>query len=207
MKALEIIIRTIAGILLVFSIIVIAIMSSLKGQRDTLPKALGHYVVIMEDSSMAPTASEGALVILKETNPFVPGDIAACLMDNNKATIARILSIDGKTENVSVEVPYKEMANALGNPSISKESIMPDDPELEMGFENGTGNFRMPADRLMAKAVFISGAMGVIVSMYENSFWAFLSIAVFAVICIWPFRHKPKALVYTEQDEEGPWIE
>ena len=208
MRAIEIIIRIFAGIVLAVSIAAVALIAMLKSQRDVLPQIAGHYVTLAENSDMVPAAPEGALILLKEKNPYEPGDIIAYLDDRNKAAVSRIISIDGKTEGVSVEVPYEEMMNALGSPGMSMESVMKYDPDVVLKGDNSDKRVTVAADRIMAKAVFISGFIGFLASMYEHTAWAFLIIAASAVICLWPFRHlqnrEPK---YKEQDIDGPWIE
>ena len=208
MKAIEIIIRICAGIILVISIAAVALIAMLRSQRDVLPKIGNHYVKLAENAEMMPAVQEGALVLLKEENPYQPGDIIAYLNDRNQASISRIISIDGKTEDVSVEIPYEELKNALGTPGLSAESVMKEDPEVVLRGDGSDKEIVVAADRLMAKAVFISGILGSLMSMYQHTVWAFLIIAASAVICLWPFRYlnsrEPK---YKEQDIDGPWIE
>ena len=208
MKAIEIVIRVCAGIVLVISIAAVALIAMLRSQRDVLPRIGGFYVELAQNADMLPAAPEGALILLKEKNPYVPGDIVAYLDDRNDAAISRIQSIDGKTEDVSVEVPYEELMNALGTPGMSTESIMKEDPDVVLKGDNSDREIVVAADRLMAKAVFISGIMGFLFSMYQHTVWAILIIAASAVICLWPFRYlenrEPK---YKEQDIDGPWIE
>ena len=208
MKALEIIIRICSGIVLVISIIALALIAMLRSQRDVLPQIAGSYVEIMEGSDMVPTAPEGALILLKEKNPYEPADIIAYLNDRNKASISRIISIDGKTENISVEVPYEELMNALGTPGMSTQSVMKYDPDVVLKGDNATEEVTVAADRIMAKAVFISGVLGLLTSMYSHTVWAFLIIVASAVICLWPFRYiKAREPRYKEQDIDGPWVE
>ena len=208
MKAIEIIIRICAGIILVISIAAVALIAMLRSQRDVLPKIGNHYVKLAENAEMMPAVQEGALVLLKEENPYQPGDIIAYLNDRNQASISRIISIDGKTENVSVEVPYAELMNALGNPGLSTESVMKEDPDVVLRGDGSDKEIVVAADRLMAKAVFISGILGSLMSMYQHTVWAFLIIAASAVICLWPFRYlKSREPKYKEQDIDGPWIE
>ena len=208
MKVVEIVIRITAGVILVISIIALALTAMLRSQRDALPKIGGYYVELAKNSDMAPTASEGALLLLKEKNPYEPRDIIAYLDDRNQASISRIISIDGKVEGVSVEVPYEEMMNALGTPGMATESVMPYDPEVVLKGDGTDQEITVAADRIMAKAVFISGILGMLASMYQHTVWAFLIIAASAVICLWPFRYfqgrEPK---YKEQDIDGPWME
>lgn len=206
MKVLEIIIRICAGIVLLISVVVLVLLAMIRSQRDVLPQIQGYYIDLMEGSDMVPAAPEGSLILLKAENPFRPGDIVAYLNDRNDASISRILSIDGRTEDVSVEVPFEELENTLGNPGISTESVMDENPDLVMKGDNGTEEITVPADRLMAKAVFISAVLGLIISMYQNTVWAFLIIAASAVICIWPFRHLNREPKYKEQDIDGPWM-
>ena len=207
MKIAEIIIRVCAGIVLVVSIVAVALIAMLRSQRDVLPQIGGHYVELAENSDMAPTASEGTLILLKESNPYVPGDIVAYLNDRNKAAISRIISIDHKTSDVSVDVPYEAMMNALGTPGMSMVSVMPYDPDVVLRGDNSDREVTVKADRIMAKAVFISGIMGMLASMYWNTAWAFLIIAASAVICLWPFRYmKGREPKYKEQDIDGPWM-
>ena len=208
MKAIEIIIRICAGIVLVISIAAVALIAMLRSQRDVLPKIGDHYVKLAENAEMMPAVQEGALVLLKEENPYQPGDIIAYLNDRNQASISRIISIDGKTEDVSVEVPYAELMNALGNPGLSTESVMKEDPDVVLRGDGSDKEIVVAADRLMAKAVFISGILGSLMSMYQHTVWAFLIIAASAVICLWPFRYlKSREPKYKEQDIDGPWIE
>ena len=208
MKAIEIIIRICAGIVLVISIAAVALIAMLRSQRDVLPKIGNHYVKLAENAEMMPAVQEEALVLLKEENPYQPGDIIAYLNDRNQASISRIISIDGKTENVSVEVPYAELMNALGNPGLPTESVMKEDPDVVMRGDGSDKEIVVAADRLMAKAVFISGILGSLMSMYQHTVWAFLIIAASAVICLWPFRYlKSREPKYKEQDIDGPWIE
>ena len=145
---------------------------------------------------------------MKELNPYEPGDIIAYLNDRNNASVSRIISIDGKTEGVSVEIPYEELKNALGTPGLSTESVMKEDPLVVLSGDNSEKRVTIAADRLMAKEVFTSGILGFLMSMYQHTVWAFLIIAACAVICLWPFRYlqqrEPK---YKEQDIDGPWIE
>lgn len=208
MKAIEIVIRVCAGFVLVVSIAALALIAMLRSQRDILPKVGGYYVELAENADMVPAAPEGALILLKEKNPYEPGDIIAYLDDRNHASVSRIVSIGGKTEGVSVEVPYEELMNALGTPGLSTKSIMKEDPEVVLKGDNSDKEIVVAADRLMAKAVFISGILGFLMSMYQHTAWAFLIIAASAVICLWPFRYlekrEPK---YKEQDIDGPWIE
>ena len=208
MKAVEIIIRICAGIILVISIAAVALIAMLRSQQDVLPKIGGYYVELAENADMMPAVPEGGLVLLKEQNPFEPGDIIAYLDDRNQASISRIISIDGKTEDVSVEVPYEELKNALGTPGLSTESVMKEDPLVVLSGDNSEKRVTIAADRLMAKEVFTSGILGFLMSMYQHTVWAFLIIAACAVICLWPFRYlqqrEPK---YKEQDIDGPWIE
>ena len=208
MKAIEIIIRICAGIILVISIAAVALIAMLRSQRDVLPKIGNHYVKLAENAEMMPAVQEGALVLLKEENPYQPGDIIAYLNDRNQASISRIISIDGKTENVSVEIPYEELKNALGTPGLSTESVMKEDPEVVLQGDSSEKEVVVAADRLMAKAVFVSAILGFLMSMYQNTVWAFLIIAASAVICLWPFRYlKSREPKYKEQDIDGPWIE
>ena len=165
MKVVEIIIRIFAGIVLVISIKVVALIVMLRSQQDALPKIGGYYVELAANSDMASTASEGALILLKEKNPYEPQDIIAYLDDRNHASISRIISIDGKTEGVSVEVPYEEMMNALGTPGMAMESVMPFDPEVVLKGDGTDREIVVAADRIMAKAVFISGILGMLASM------------------------------------------
>ena len=208
MKAVEIIIRICAGIILVISIVAVVLIAMLRSQRDILPKIGDHFVELAENAEMIPAVQEGALVLLKEVNPFQPGDIIAYLDDRNHASISRIKSIGGKTEDVSVEIPYEELKNALGTPGLSAESVMKEDPEVVLQGDSSDKEIVVAADRLMAKAVFVSAILGFLMSMYQNTVWAFLIIAASAVICLWPFRYlnsrEPK---YKEQDIDGPWIE
>ena len=102
MKAVEIIIRICAGIILAVSIAGVVLIAMLRSQRDVLPKIGDVYVALAQNADMMPAAPEGALILLKEENPFVPGDIIAYLDDRNQASISRIVLIDGKKENVSV---------------------------------------------------------------------------------------------------------
>ena len=208
MKAVEIIIRICAGIILVVSIAAVALIAMLRSQQDVLPKIGGYYVELAENADMMPAVPEGGLVLLKEQNPFEPGDIIAYLDDRNQASISRIISIDGKTEGVSVEIPYEELKNALGTPGLSTESVMKEDPLVVLSGDNSEKRVTIAADRLMAKEVFTSGILGFLMSMYQHTVWAFLIIAACAVICLWPFRYlqqrEPK---YKEQDIDGPWIE
>ena len=206
MKRVETVIRILAGIVLGISIVIIAILSVIRSQRDSLPKILDRYIAIMEDSSMAPAAGQGALVVLKEENPFKVGDIAAFLNDSNRTEISRIVSVNGNTEGVEVVVPFEEMKNALGSPNLTQQSVMADDPMVEMKKDNEVQTETVAADRLMAKAVFISNTWGVFLSMYSNTVWAVLIVAVSAVICIWPFRHSRKEPEYEDQDLDGPWM-
>ncbi len=206
MKVLEIIIRVCAGIILVISVVVVALLAMIRSQRDVLPQIQGYYIELMDGSDMVPAAEEGALILLKAKNPFEPGDIVAFLNDRNDASISRIISIGGKTDGVSVEVPFDQMENELGSPGFSAESIMEDDPDIVLKGDNTTEEITVPADRMMAKAVFISGFMGMIISMYQNTFWAFMIIAASAVICIWPFRRLNRQPKYKEQDIDGPWM-
>ena len=208
MKAIEIIIRICAGIILVISIAAVALIVMLRSQRDVLPKIGNHYVKLAENAEMMPAVQEGALVLLKEENPYQPGDIIAYLNDRNQASISRIISIDGKTEDVSVEVPYAELMNALGTPGMSTESVMEEDPDVVLRGDGSDKEVVVAADRLMAKAVFVSGILGFLMSMYQHTVWAFLIIAASAVICLWPFRYlKNREPKYKEQDIDGPWIE
>lgn len=208
MKAIEIIIRICAGIVLVISIAAVALIAMLRSQRDVLPKIGNHYVKLAENAEMMPAVQEGALVLLKEENPYQPGDIIAYLNDRNQASISRIISIDGKTEDVSVEVPYAELMNALGTPGMSTESVMEEDPDVVLRGDGSDKEVVVAADRLMAKAVFVSGILGFLMSMYQHTVWAFLIIAASAVICLWPFRYlKNREPKYKEQDIDGPWIE
>ena len=207
MRAIEIIIRVFAGILLVVSIAAVALIQMLQSQRDVLPKVGDYYVELAINSEMVPAVQEGALVLLKEKNPYEPGDIIAYLDDRNNASISRILSIGGKTEDVSVEVPYEDLANVLGTPGLTIESLMEDDPDVVLKGDNADAEVVVAADRLMAKAVFISGFMGLLMTMYQHTAWAFLIIAASAVICLWPFRHLNREPKYKEQDIDGPWIE
>lgn len=208
MKVVEIIIRVCAGIILVVSIIAIALIAMLRSQRDVLPKIGDYYVELAGDSDMAPTASEGALILLKEKNPYEPGDVIAYLNDRNQASISRIISIDNKTVGISVDVPYEAMMNALGTPGMGMESVMPYDPEVVLKGDNSDQEVIVAADRIMAKAVFISGILGMLASMYRHTAWAFLIIAASAVICLWPFRYmKNREPKYKEQDIDGPWME
>ena len=208
MKAVEIIIRICAGVILVISIAAVALIAMLRSQQDVLPKIGGYYVELAENADMMPAVPEGGLVLLKELNPYEPGDIIAYLDDRNQASISRIISIDGKTEDVSVEVPYEELKNALGTPGLSTESVMKEDPLVVLSGDNSEKRVTIAADRLMAKEVFTSGILGFLMSMYQHTVWAFLIIAACAVICLWPFRYlqqrEPK---YKEQDIDGPWIE
>ena len=208
MKAVEIIIRICAGIILVVSIAAVALIAMLRSQQDVLPKIGGYYVELAENADMMPAVPEGGLVLLKELNPYEPGDIIAYLDDRNQASISRIISIDGKTEGVSVEIPYEELKNALGTPGLSTESVMKEDPLVVLSGDNSEKRVTIAADRLMAKEVFTSGILGFLMSMYQHTVWAFLIIAACAVICLWPFRYlqqrEPK---YKEQDIDGPWIE
>ncbi len=208
MKAVEIIIRICAGIILVVSIAAVALIAMLRSQQDVLPKIGGYYVELAENADMMPAVPEGGLVLLKEQNPFEPGNIIAYLDDRNQASISRIISIDGKTEGVSVEIPYEELKNALGTPGLSTESVMKEDPLVVLSGDNSEKRVTIAADRLMAKEVFTSGILGFLMSMYQHTVWAFLIIAACAVICLWPFRYlqqrEPK---YKEQDIDGPWIE
>lgn len=208
MKVAEIIIRICAGIVLVISIIAVALIAMLRSQQDALPQIGGYYVELAENSDMAPTASEGALILLKEQNPYEPLDVIAYLDDRNHASISRIISIDGKSEGVSVEVPYEEMVNALGTPGMAMQSVMPYDPDVVLKGDGTDKRITVAADRIMAKAVFISGILGMLASMYHHTVWAFLIIVASAVICLWPFRYfqerEPK---YKEQDIDGPWVE
>ena len=198
MKAIEIIIRICAGIILVISIAAVALIAMLRSQRDVLPKIGNHYVKL----------AENAEVLLKEENPYQPGDIIAYLNDRNQASISRIISIDGKTEDVSVEVPYAELMNALGTPGMSTESVMEEDPDVVLRGDGSDKEVVVAADRLMAKAVFVSGILGFLMSMYQHTVWAFLIIAASAAICLWPFRYlKNREPKYKEQDIDGPWIE
>lgn len=208
MKAIEIIIRICAGIVLVISIAAVALIAMLRSQRDVLPKIGNHYVKLVENAEMMPAVQEGALVLLKEENPYQPGDIIAYLNDRNQASISRIISIDGKTEDVSVVVPYAELMNALGTPGMSTESVMEEDPDVVLRGDGSDKEVVVAADRLMAKAVFVSGILGFLMSMYQHTVWAFLIIAASAVICLWPFRYlKSREPKYKEQDIDGPWIE
>ena len=207
MKVVEIIIRICAGIILAISIAAVALIAMLRSQRDVMPKIGSTYVMLAENADMMPTAPEGALILLKELNPYEPGDIIAYLNDRNNASVSRIISIDGKTQGVSVEVPYEEMLNALGNPGMSAQSVMEYDPDVVLKGDNSDKETVIAADRLMAKSVFISGILGFLMSMYQNTGWAFLIIAACAVICIWPFRYLKREPKYKEQDIDGPWIE
>ena len=208
MKVVEIIIRICAGIILVISIVAVVLIAMLRSQRDILPKIGDHFVELAENAEMIPAVQEGALVLLKEENPYKPGDIIAYLNDRNHASISRIISIGGKTENVSVEIPYEELKNALGNPGLSAESVMKEDPEVVLRGDSSGKEVVVAADRLMAKAVFVSTILGFLMSMYQNTVWAFLIIAASAVICLWPFRYlKSREPKYKEQDIDGPWIE
>ena len=155
MKAIEIIIRICAGIILVISIAAVALIAMLRSQRDVLPKIGNHYVKLAENAEMMPAVQEGALVLLKEENPYQPGDIIAYLNDRNQASISRIISIDGKTEDVSVVVPYAELMNALGTPGMSTESVMEEDPDVVLRGDGSDKEVVVAADRLMAKAVFV----------------------------------------------------
>ena len=207
MKTLEIVIRVIAGVILVISIAMVALIAMLRSQRDILPQIGGFYVELAKNSDMMPTAPEGALILLKEKNPYVPGDIVAYLDDRNQASISRIISIDGKTEDVSFEVPYEQMMNELGTPGMSTESVMQYDPDVVLKGDNTDKEVIVAADRIMAKAVFISGFMGLLASMYGNTAWAVTIIIASAVICLWPFRLRGREPRYKEQDIDGPWIE
>ena len=207
MKTLEIVIRVIAGVILVISIAMVALIAMLRSQRDILPQIGGFYVELAKNSDMMPTAPEGALILLKEKNPYVPGDIVAYLDDRNQASISRIISIDGKTEDVSFEVPYEQMMNELGTPGMSTESVMQYDPDVVLKGDNTDKEVIVAADRIMAKSVFISAVLGMLGSMYEHTVWAFLIIIASAVICLWPFRHMSREPKYKEQDIDGPWIE
>lgn len=179
----------------------------LRSQRDVLPQIGGYYFEILDNSDMVPAAPQGALILLKEKNPYEPGDIIAYLDDRNQASISRIISIDNQTEGVSVEVPYEELMNTLGSPGIATESVMAYDPDVVLKGDNSGSQVTVAADRLMAKAVFISGVVGFIASMYTSTVWAFLSIAASAVICIWPFRYlRTREPKYKEQDIDGPWM-
>ncbi len=206
MKAVEIMIRVCAGVVLVVSIAVVALLAMIRSQRDVLPQVQGYYIELMEGTDMVPAAGEGALILLKEKNPFVPGDIVAYLNDRNDASISRIVSIDSKTEDVSVEVPFEKLKNALGTPGISTDNVMEEDPDIVLKGDNSEEQITVQADRLMARSVFISGILGLIISMYQNTVWAFLIIAASAVICIWPFRHLQREPKYKEQDIDGPWM-
>ena len=77
MKAIEIIIRICAGIILVISIAAVALIAMLRSQRDAMPKIGSTYVMLAENADMMPAAPEGALILLKELNPYEPGDIIA----------------------------------------------------------------------------------------------------------------------------------
>lgn len=206
MRAIEIIIRVFAGIVLVVSIAAVALIQMLQSQLDVLPKVGDFYVELAVDSVIVPEVQERSLVLLKEENPYKPGDIVAYLDDRNNASISRIISIDGKTEDISVEVPYEELANALGTPGMSIESVMKEDPDLVLKGNNEEAEVVVAADRLMAKAVFVSWIMGLLMSMYQHTAWAFLIIAASAMICLWPFRHLNREPKYKEQDIDGPWI-
>lgn len=207
MKVIEIIIRILAGIVLAVSIAAVALIAMLRSQRDVMPQIGGYYVELAENPDMVPAAPEGALILLKALNPYEPQDIVAYLDDRNQASISRIISIDGKTEDVSFEVPYEEMANALGSPGIATESVMEDDPDVVLKGDNTSVEITVAADRIMAKSVFISGILGMLMSMYQHTVWTFLIIAASAVICIWPFRYlKRREPRYKEQDIDGPWM-
>ena len=207
MKVVEIIIRICAGIILVISIAAVALIAMLRGQRDVMPQIGGYYVKLAENSDMMPAAPEGALILLKELNPYEPGDIIAYLDDRNQASVSRIVSIGGKTEGVSVEVPYEALMNALGTPGMSTESVRKEDPDVVLKGDNTDRQVVVAADRLMAKSVFISGILGFLMSMYQNTVWAVVIIAASSVICLWPFRHMSREPKYKEQDIDGPWIE
>ena len=207
MKIVEVIIRTFAGIILAVSIAVLALMAALRAQRDILPQIGGFYVELAENTDMVPAVSEGAVVLLKEKNPYEPGDIVAYLDDRNHASLSRIQSIDNKTEDVSVDVPYEQLKNELGTPGMAVKSVMTYDPDVVLKGDNSDQEITIAADRIMAKAVFISGFMGLLASMYGNTAWAVTIIIASAVICLWPFRLRDREPRYKEQDIDGPWIE
>ena len=66
MKAIEIVIRVCAGIVLVISIAAVALIAMLRSQRDVLPRIGGFYVELAQNADMLPAAPEGALILLKE---------------------------------------------------------------------------------------------------------------------------------------------
>ena len=208
MKYVIRIIRIIALVILVWSVLVLIALAGVRNQRDTLPKVFGSYMKLMDDNSMAPTAGKGALVILREENPFEPGDIASYLDDENRVSIGRIKSIGGEVSGVSVTIPYEELkAQAENLSSAGASSVMEEDPEVVLTHDADGKETLIPADRLNGKEVFHSQLAGDLVGIYENTpAAAFITILSF-LIALWPFgdrrMRKPN---YSDRDINGPWI-
>lgn len=208
MKYLVRIIRILALVILIWSVLVLIALAGVKSQRDTLPKVFGSYMKLMDDSSMAPAAGKGALIVFREENPFEPGDIASYLNDENRVAIGRIKSIGGKVSGVSVTVPFAELkAQAENLSSAGAGSVMEDDPDVVLACDADGRETTIPADRLNGKEVFHSQLVGDLVGIYENTAAAaFITILSF-LIALWPFgdrgQRKPK---YSDRDINGPWI-
>lgn len=203
-------VRILAAALFIWSVFTLIVLAGEGNQKDTLPKTFFGYVKLMDDDSMAPAAGRGSLVVLRETNPFRPGDIASYLDDQNRVMIRRILSIGGSTEDVSVEVPYEELRAAAANLAAGADpasKVMPDDPDIVMVSDADGTTETIPADRLNGKAVMVSAALGAMLMAYRNPAAAAFLLIVSFLLMTWPFgRHVSGRPKFSERDIHGPSI-
>jgi hypothetical protein len=196
-------IRTVAGIVFIWSILALILVKMVTAQTDVLPEFLGRYWKIMTDDSMAPAFPSGTLVMLKETDPYMVGDVIGYLDDKNKASISRIREIDGRTEDVSVSVPYSSLSNEGGGPGFSAASVMDYDPDVKVRGDTEIETHIFPADRIMAKALFHSRILGYMLRPFENNLIAALYIAISGLIVFWPYDQKGRPRHYSDEELDG----
>lgn len=201
--------RILGLVLLVWSVLSLVLLTSLSRQKDTLPRFMGLTVKLMEDDRMAPAAGRGTLLLLREKNPFEPGDIVSYLDNRNGVSIGRIYTIDDRKEGISVTVPFRDLREAGENLSggMDLESVMEEDPTIQIRTDADRRKTRTMADRLTGKVVFRSRWIGRAILLYRNPAAAILLTALSLLLAVWPFRDRgDRRPNYSERDIEGPWI-
>ncbi len=183
MKVLTGIIRFVSGVLLFLALALAVLLALFRTQKSDLPQIGGYYLKIAPGGSVSGEFREEALVVLKRMQSYTSGDLIAYLNDEGDVSLGRILSINGQTEGATAEVPYGLLESGAGSPTFEGGSAaIANDPSVE------TAEGIFPADRILAKEVYVSKKLGFLVKLFSNPLSGFAVLAVLALLAFMPWR-------------------
>ena len=87
------------------------------------------------------------------------------------------------SEGATAEVPYGLLESGAGSPTFEGGSAaITNDPSVE------TAEGIFPADRILAKEVYVSKKLGFLVKLFSNPLSGFAVLAVLALLAFMPWR-------------------